>query len=75
MSYVAPILLAFSLVMACLTDPQGFAVWVAKEQVNSVSRNIEGPANAKSKVETGAGSFFVQESVADVIKKLNGEKP
>lgn len=75
MSWVAPLLLIFSLTMACLTDPQGFAVWIAKDQVTEVTRNIDGPAQAKSRVTTSSGSVYVLEAPADVIKKLNGDKP
>lgn len=71
MTYVAPLLVIFSLVMACLTDPQGFAVWVSKDQVTSVSRAVDGVPNAKSRVTTSNGSLYVQEPVADVVKKLN----
>lgn len=75
MKYLAPILLILSLTMVCLTDPQGFAVWIERQQVVSVTHPIDCTKEAHAKVATGNGTFFcVQETVKDALMKLDGSK-
>lgn len=58
--------------MLRLTDLAGNLIWFNPEHigiVRDVSRGESG-TNARAAVETYSGTLFVQESVADVIKKL-----
>lgn len=73
MKYLAPLMVVFS--MVCLTDPSGFAVWVERNQVVSVTHPIDCTKDAHAKVSTGNGTFFcVQESVKDALSKLDAAK-
>lgn len=75
MKWIAPLLLIWSLVMVCLTDPQGFAVWIERQQVVSVTHPIDCTKDAHAKIATGNGTFFcVQETVKDALTKLEGSR-
>lgn len=74
MKLMAPALLAYALIysltMACFTDPQGFPVWIVKEQIVSVSRNVDGNTSAQTKVTTSSGAVYVRERPEDVAKSI-----
>lgn len=75
MRFLAPILLVFSLV--CLTSPDGFAVWLNKDQIVSVHRPVDGECSpaAKSRIGLGNGNAVcVQEERSTIVKKVDGAK-
>lgn len=76
MRILAPILLIISLVMVCFTDPNGFAAWVDREQVVTVTHPLDCVSGANAKVSTGNGTFLcVRETVKEAIERLDGKKP
>jgi hypothetical protein len=62
MKYLAPILLAISVAMACFTDPQGLGVWVERGQVVSVQHSID--------CAKGSNTKIVTETPQQVLKRL-----
>lgn len=71
MKIIAPILLLYSLV--CLTSPDGFGVWLQKEQIVSILRPTTSDCapGSQTKVTMGNGtSVCVSESRKDVVKKI-----
>lgn len=73
MKYLAPLLVAFS--MVCFTDPEGFAVWLDRNQIVSVSHPRDCTAAAQSKVTAANGTFFcIRETIKDALVKLDGAK-
>ena len=75
MQIVAPLLLLYALAMVCFTAPDGYAVWVQREQIVSVSRPHECAAPANAKVSVSNGQFFcVREGVAEALKKIDATK-
>ncbi len=70
MKYLAPMLVLYS--MVCLTDPQGFAVWIDRQQVVSVSRSVDCAPAANAKISTGNGTFLcVRETVQQAVAKFD----
>lgn len=74
MKFIAPILVLYSLV--CLTSPDGFGVWLEKNQIVSVLRPVGDCApGSQTKVTLGNGtSVCVSESRKDVVKKIEDAK-
>lgn len=73
MKYLAPALLVFS--MVCLTDPNGFGVWIERNQIVSVAHPIDCTKGANAKVSLGNGTFFcVQETIKDALIKLDASR-
>jgi hypothetical protein len=73
MKYLAPLLVLYG--MVCFTAPDGFAVWVQKDQVVSVSRARECSVAAGAKLSTSNGTFLcVREGVAEAVRKLDAAK-
>ena len=74
MNIIAPFLVILSFV--CLTSPDGFAVWLNKDQIVSIHRPVDGEctATAKSRIALGNGNAVcVQEERATVVKKIDGQ--
>lgn len=74
MSYLAPILVVTSIVMACFTAPDGNGVWVAPNEVQSVSHANDCAPGAHSKITLSQGSLCVQETPQQVLKILDTSK-
>lgn len=71
MKFIAPLLVISSLV--CLTAPDGFAVWLQKDQIVSILHPVSGDCaqGAKTKVTLGNGTTVcVQEERRDIVKKV-----
>lgn len=58
--------------MIKFTDLAGNPIWFNPEHIGIVREVLRGESgtNARSALETYNGTLFVQEAVADVIKKL-----
>lgn len=75
MTYLAPLLLLLSLM--CLTSPDGFGIWLQKDQVVSILHPADGECTpgAKAKVTLGNGtSVCVQEDRKAIVKKMGEDK-
>lgn len=68
MTYLAPILIVFSLV--CLTAPDGNPVWVTREAVISVGNAADCAKGSNAKIGLNQGTLCVQETPQQVLKKL-----
>jgi hypothetical protein len=71
MSYIAPLLLLTSLAMACFTAPDGNGVWVAPNEVVSVTHGSDCVIGAHTKITLSQGSLCVQETPQQVLKVLD----
>lgn len=75
MHFIAPALLILSLV--CVTSPEGFGIWLQKEQIVSILHPEDGECHpgAKTKVTLGNGtSVCVREERKAVVKKVEEAK-
>lgn len=72
MKYLAPILLTFSIVMACFTDPQGVnGIWIVPSQVVAILHPVDCASGAHTKIITQSGAFCVIETPAQVRQRLD----
>lgn len=72
MKIIAPLLVIYA--MMCFTDPDGFAVWIDRQQVVSVARPHDCVHGANAKISTGNGTFVcVREGVREAIDRLDGK--
>lgn len=60
----------FLTVFLMFTDPLGYSIWIAKDQVVAVSRNIDGAPEAKTKITTSSSPIYVRETVDETVRKL-----
>lgn len=68
MKYIAPILILLS-----FTDPENLAVWVERGEVSTVQRAVTCEQRAETLSRTLTGPVCVRESVAEVVKILEGQ--
>jgi len=74
MHFLAPVLLIFSLVLACFTAPDGNGVWVDPHQILSVTHATDGAPGANAKISTSNGSFFIHETPQQALKIIENSK-
>lgn len=71
MKYLAPLLVVFSL--TTLHDPSGEPVYVARDQIVSISPATNCDARAKAKIGIGTTFLCVLESVEEVVNKMGDQ--
>lgn len=75
MTYLAPILILVSLVLACFTAPDGQGVWITPNEVVTVSHAHACAAGAQAEISTSNGQHLcVQETPQQVLKVLGDTK-